>query len=58
MRSDKDMIFIEEHPEMFSFDPKTRRPFANDNASQDVIDAIERLNRKFDEDIRRGEHRF
>ena len=58
MRIDKDMIFIEEHPEMFYFDPKTNLPCANNSASKDVIDAINRLNRKFVEDIRRGEHRF
>lgn len=58
MRIDKDIIFIEEHPDMFSFDPKTHFPRANENASQEVKAAIERLNAKLAEDIRRGEHRF
>ena len=58
MKIDKDIIFIEQHPEMFSFDPHTHTPKANENASLEVKAAIARLNANIAKDIRRGEHRY
>lgn len=58
MKIDKDMIFIEQHPEMFSFDPNTHMPQANEDASPEVKAAIARLNANIAKDICRGEHRY
>ena len=58
MKIDKDMIFIEQYPEMFAFDPRTHTPKANENASPEVKAAISRINANIAKDIRRGEHRY
>ena len=58
MRKDPDMIFLWEHEGTWHVDHEIEQYVAHDDATDEVKNAVKRLNANIAKDIRRCEHRY